>query len=136
MWGWRAARHSFKARFLLAFALPLFAMYFWLALKRAGEANWTAPATLSLGVLAVALWHERAQVSVAARRFCCAALALGMAMSLVTMTPDVIRGLGIAFGGKALIQRVISPGSKTVVITLLFAISGTRPNVAAPTPGR
>jgi hypothetical protein len=98
VWGWRAARHSFKARFLLAFALPLFAIYFWLALKRTGEANWTAPATLSLGVLAVALWHERAQTSVLARRFCVAALAVGLAMSLVTINPDVVRGFGIALG--------------------------------------
>jgi 4-amino-4-deoxy-L-arabinose transferase-like glycosyltransferase len=65
---WRKARHSLRHRFLLAFALPLWAMYLWLALKQAGEANWTAPAMVSLGILAVACWHERAQTSPALRR--------------------------------------------------------------------
>jgi 4-amino-4-deoxy-L-arabinose transferase-like glycosyltransferase len=49
-WGFKKAVHSFKARFLLAFAIPLWALYLWLALKQAGEANWTAPAMVSLGI--------------------------------------------------------------------------------------
>ena len=34
-------------------------LYLWLALKVAGEANWTAPGMVSLSLLATALWHER-----------------------------------------------------------------------------
>lgn len=94
-WGLPKAVHSFKARFLLAFALPLLALYFWLALKQAGEANWTAPATLSLGVLTVALWHDFAQKSAWARKYAIAALAVGAGMSLATLNLDVLRGLGI-----------------------------------------
>ena len=44
-----------KARFLLAFGLPLVVMYTLLAFKTAGEPNWTAPGFLSLSVLAAAL---------------------------------------------------------------------------------
>src|SRR6185436_5024419 len=60
IWAVPKARHSLKTRFLLAFAIPLFLLYFWLSLKQAGEANWTAPAAISLSILTVALWHERA----------------------------------------------------------------------------
>jgi hypothetical protein len=94
-WGWKRARHQWKPRFLLAFALPLFVLYFGLALKEAGEANWTAPGAISLGVLAVALWHERAERSVRARRFAGAALACGLVCSLLILNLDVARALGV-----------------------------------------
>ncbi len=68
IWSLRQARHHLKPRFLLAFALPLWALYLWLSLRQAGEANWTAPAMISLGILATAVWHERAQSSVWIRR--------------------------------------------------------------------
>lgn len=94
-WGLDSARAHFKPRFLLAFTLPLFVMYFWLSLREAGEANWTAPATLSLGLLTVALWHERAQQQQWARRFALTALAVGLGMSLLTLDTDLIRRLGV-----------------------------------------
>jgi hypothetical protein len=94
-WGWSKARAHFKPRFLLAFAVPLLAIYFGLSLWNAGEANWTAPASFSLGILAVALWHERAQESRGARRFIVAALAIGLYMGIVTMNTDLVRQLGI-----------------------------------------
>jgi hypothetical protein len=94
-WGWRAARHHSKPQFLLAFSLPLLALYLFLALKQAGEANWTAPAALSLAILAAALWHEKAQEHAWARKFCVAALAVGIALSLITVNADALRTLGI-----------------------------------------
>ena len=94
-WGLRKAEHSLKTRFLLAFTLPLFALYFWLSLKQSGEANWTAPATISLGILTVALWHERAQGAAGARKFSLAALAVGAVLSLVTINPDLLRAAGV-----------------------------------------
>ncbi len=94
-WALRRSGQQWKPRFLLAFAVPIFALYFWLALKQAGEANWTAPGAISLGVLAVALWHERAQTSAFARRFCVAALAVGIGSSLLIVNLDGIRALGI-----------------------------------------
>jgi len=94
-WSLRKAGHSFKTRFLLAFTLPLFAVYFALSLKQTGEANWTAPAAISLGILAVAVWHERAQTLEWARRFAVFALASGAALSLITINPDILRAAGL-----------------------------------------
>ncbi len=97
-WGWKRAANSFKPRFLLAFTLPLFVLYFYLALKQAGEANWTAPATLSLAVLAGALWHELAQEKLWARRAVVAAFVLSFVISLVAMDSELPRRAGIRYG--------------------------------------
>lgn len=94
--GWRKARHQFKSRFLLAFTLPLFALYFTLALKQAGEANWTAPAMLSLAPLAVAFWRERAVEHRWARVSVAAALVLAAIMSVFTVDSEMLRRLGIS----------------------------------------
>jgi hypothetical protein len=94
-WGFDRSRAHFKPRFLLLFALPILLLYFILSLREAGEANWTAPATLSLGLLTVALWHEAAQEQRGARRFCFAALVTGLLMSIITLDTDLLRRVGI-----------------------------------------
>lgn len=94
-WGLGKARLHAKPRFLIAFAAPLLIMYFFLALRQAGEANWTAPASLSLAVLAVALWHEKALAQRWAAKFCIAALSLGLLMSIIVIDVDGLRRLGI-----------------------------------------
>lgn len=94
-WVFPKAKHSLKVRFLLAFTLPLFAMYFWLALKQAGEANWTAPATLSLALLTVAVWHERAENSRTLRLYAASALCFGAIMSLTLANTDLVRAAGV-----------------------------------------
>jgi len=66
-----------------------------LSLKKAGEPNWTAPAFLSLGILTVAFWYEKARTTPWAARFAVAALATGIVMSLVVINPDVLRKAGI-----------------------------------------
>jgi 4-amino-4-deoxy-L-arabinose transferase-like glycosyltransferase len=91
LWWARGWANRFKPRFLLMFSLPLLVLYFMLALKQAGEPNWTAPAFVSLGVLAVALWQEAAQQQVWARRFAIAALALGAYMSVTIVNTDMVR---------------------------------------------
>ena len=83
-----------KARFLLAFGLPLLVMYALLAFKTAGEPNWTAPAIISLSVLATALWHERAQRSRAARVFCFCALLIALPVSVLMIDTDLARQAG------------------------------------------
>ena len=91
-----AIRH-FKPRFLVLFAVPLLAMYFVLALKKAGEPNWTAPAFLSLGILSAALWQENATSARASfwkKRFAFAALALGVLMSVLVLDTDFVRLAG------------------------------------------
>jgi 4-amino-4-deoxy-L-arabinose transferase-like glycosyltransferase len=97
-WGWQRVHQQFKPRFLLAFALPLFALYFTLSFKQAGEANWTAPGTLSLGVLTAALWHERAQTQLWARRFIAVALGLAFFISLLAVDSEFPRRLGLRYG--------------------------------------
>ena len=94
VWGCREARVDFRAKFLTLFALPLLVLYGFLSLKNAGEANWTAPAFVSLGILTVAFWHGLAQEKIAARRFAVAALALGLVMSLLMVNTDAVRRLG------------------------------------------
>jgi hypothetical protein len=97
VWAVPLARRNFKSRFLLGFTLPLWALYLWLSLKQAGEANWTAPAMVSLAVLATALWYPAAQESAKKRRFCLAALLVGLGMSLLVVETDGVRSLGIHF---------------------------------------
>ena len=113
VWGWRRGRlrllfflrqrrnapagldaGGVRARFLLAFGLPLLAMYTLLSFKTAGEPNWTAPAFLSLTVLAAGWWHERARASRATGVFCVAALAVGLVESLAVLDTDAFRQLG------------------------------------------
>jgi 4-amino-4-deoxy-L-arabinose transferase-like glycosyltransferase len=111
-WGWRLARarvpaaedavaagalppETTKARFLLAFGLPLLVMYALLAFKTAGEPNWTAPAFISLSVLAVALWYERAQRSRGARVFCACALLVALPVSVLVIDTDLARQAGV-----------------------------------------
>ena len=118
-WGWRRARLPVRslfskrrramfprprppldldgenARFLLAFSLPLLAMYGFVSLKTAGEPNWTAPAFLSLSVLATMLWHERSRARrKTVARFCVAALVLGAVLSLLVLDTDALRQAG------------------------------------------
>ena len=89
--GCREARVDFRCKFLALFALPLLVLYCVLSLKKSGEANWTAPAFVSLGILTVAFWHGLAQRNAAARRFAVAALGLGLLGSLVLVNTDGVR---------------------------------------------
>ena len=84
-----------KARFLLAFGLPLVVMYALLAFKTAGEPNWTAPGFLSLSVLAAALWHERARASRPAAIFAVTALGVALGLSVAILDTDLLRTAGI-----------------------------------------
>ena len=87
------ARLHFKPRFLLAFALPILILYFILSLREAGEANWTAPATLSLGLLTVATFHELASRRRWVRKTAAAGLAIGVVMSFLALDTDALRKL-------------------------------------------
>jgi 4-amino-4-deoxy-L-arabinose transferase-like glycosyltransferase len=97
----RKWRTHFKPRFLLSFTLPLFVMYGWLSLKKAGEANWTAPAIISLGVLAAAYWHERAIHSPRVRRTFGIGFGLALLLSVTIIDVDLLRKAGIPFPRKA-----------------------------------
>ncbi len=101
-WGWRLAfpgrrgsaapePQAEKARFLLAFSLPLIVMYTLLAFKTAGEPNWTAPGFVSLSVFAAAVWHARAQRSRPVAVYAVAALSVALLMSVFTVDTDLAR---------------------------------------------
>jgi hypothetical protein len=91
------ARDHFKPRFLLAFTLPLFGMYLVLSLNKAGEANWTAPAMISLLVLAAGDWTERAREAVWKRRTLGIGLGLGVLLSVAVLNVDLFRHAGVPF---------------------------------------
>jgi hypothetical protein len=116
-WSRNEAARKFKPRFLALFALPLLVMYGLLSLKKAGQANWTAPAFVSLGILAPALWHEAVERNARWKKFVVPALAVGMVMSFAILGTDAFRAAGIPFSYK------LDPGSrlrgwKTTAITV------------------
>ena len=88
-------RDHFKPRFLFAFTAPLLLTELLMLMKKTGRINSTAPAILSLIVLAVAHWHERALNSLLLRRILGGSLALGLLLSTATMNMDLLRNLGI-----------------------------------------
>jgi hypothetical protein len=96
-WGVQRARVQFKPRFLGAFAAPLLVMYAALAVKSPGEPNWTAPAFITLGIMGTALWLEYAEENAWLRRYAICALVLALAMTGVTLNPDMLRALQIPF---------------------------------------
>lgn len=92
--GLRNMRIHFKPRFLVAFTVPIFVLYFALAFREAGEANWTAPATLSLALLTVAVWYEWSKQIRAIRIYSVCALVLSALMGLVLLDTDIVRLVG------------------------------------------
>ncbi len=86
---------SRRERFLILFALPLLVLYFVLSLQEAGEANWTAPAMVSAGILAAGLWAPVAARSRGARGFGIAALVMGVAIGVLALNSDRLRNLGV-----------------------------------------
>lgn len=93
--GCRLTKDHFKPRFLTAFSVPLLLMYFLLSFKKAGEANWTAPAMLSLGIFAVAHWLPRAMQSRGVRRYAGVSFGVGLVMSTLILDTDLLRKAGL-----------------------------------------
>jgi hypothetical protein len=116
-WSRNEAARKFKPRFLALFALPLLAMYGLLSLKKAGQANWTAPAFVSLGILAPALWHEAVERNARWKKFAVTALVVGMVMSFAILGTDAIRAARIPFPYK-LDPSARLRGWKTTAITV------------------
>ena len=90
----KEARHHYRPRFLLCFALPIIFFYFGLSLKQAGEANWTAPGFVTLGLLAAAYWPEKFKESRLARAFGVAAFAIALLGTSLLLASDGVRQLG------------------------------------------
>ncbi len=78
---WPRAQRNFKVLYLLWFGLPVFLLYTILSCNRAAAPNWDALAFLSLGVLAVSYWRERAASRTGAHLWTSVAIILALAMS-------------------------------------------------------
>ena len=87
-WSRHDAHTDFRTQFLLWFAVPLLAMYSVLALNKAGQPNWTAPAFISLGILTAARWYEAAQTNRSKAKFAIWALGIGTLMGLGIVNMD------------------------------------------------
>ena len=81
MASWRRARQQFKTLFLLWFGLPVFFFYALLSINKAAAPNWDGLAFLSLSLLAISYWRERAAAHVRIKRWAAAALGLSLLMS-------------------------------------------------------
>jgi hypothetical protein len=77
--------------------VPLFGFHLLLSFNKAGHANWTAPAMVSLLILSAADWIQRARESARVRAFLAAGLAFGLLFSVIILNTDMIRHLGIPF---------------------------------------
>lgn len=88
-------RNNRKTAFLISFAVPLIFLYVALSFKEAGEANWTAPAMVTLAVFAAHDWLRRIERKPWFRPWITAALALGVLLSVVALSTEVLRKIGI-----------------------------------------
>ena len=88
-----AANVHWRSRFLVFFAWPLVLMYAWIALHHDAEVNWTAPASVSLLILA-AQFADRLWTS-ERTRLVASGVALGAVMSVIAVNPDIVRAIGI-----------------------------------------
>ncbi len=77
---WRRARQNFKVLFLLWFGLPVFLLYTILSFNKAAAPNWDGLAFLSLAVLAISYWRERAASRTSAYNWTNAAIILALFM--------------------------------------------------------
>ncbi len=78
---WRRAQQNFKVLFLLWFGLPVFLIYLVLSFNKAAAPNWDGLAFLSLSILAVSYWRERAASRTAAYHWTNAAVFISLLMS-------------------------------------------------------
>ncbi|HEY1770011.1 MAG TPA: glycosyltransferase family 39 protein [Chthoniobacterales bacterium] len=82
---WRRAREQFKILFLLWFGLPVFLFYALLSINKAAAPNWDGLAFLSLALLAITYWRERAMARPSVKKWAAAAFAIGLAMSVLML---------------------------------------------------
>ncbi len=79
--GSRRARAQFKTLFLLWFGLPVLLLYTLLSINEAAAPNWDGLAFLSLSLLAISSWRERAAAHHGIRKWAVSGLLLATLMS-------------------------------------------------------
>jgi 4-amino-4-deoxy-L-arabinose transferase-like glycosyltransferase len=89
-WGviasWRRAQQHLKILYLILFGLPVFFLYAFLSINKAAAANWDGLAFLSLGLLAISYWRERAAGRANIRMWAATAIMVGLLMSLLLVS--------------------------------------------------
>jgi len=93
---WHIRNHR-KTSFLMAFAAPLIFLYFGLSIKEAGEANWTAPAMVTLAIFATHDWLRRIERKPPWGPWARVALCLGVFISILALSTEPLRKLGVAW---------------------------------------
>ena len=91
------AKDHFKPRFLLSFTVPVFLVHLIFTLKKTAQVNWTAPAMISAVIISASYWHERALHSTGVRRFMGFAFGTALALSILVLNTDLLRGIGIPY---------------------------------------
>jgi len=83
--------------FLVAFALPIIALFFALALSEAGEWNGTAPGFISVGILLAFHFQHSALPQRVKSVLRATALGLAILLSLIALNTDSLRRLGLTW---------------------------------------
>ena len=91
----RRINQQFKTLYLTWFGLPLLAFYTILSINKSAAPNWTAPAFVSLAILAASYWRERVASRQRVVRWVGAALLFGLVMSALALNTDLLRSAGI-----------------------------------------
>ena len=93
-------RRSFqnsKICFLLAFTWPVLLQFLLFGLRQGEQATWTAPAFISLGILAAHFWMHVTKENRIAGGLCIVALALSGFMTSLIINTDLVRMVGVPF---------------------------------------
>ncbi len=88
-------RQDDSETYLLFFSLPIVLLYFLLALREAGEANWTAPGFISAGLLLSHYWQQLNAGNRFKRNMRSAALTLAGIMSVIILNTEIVRQAGV-----------------------------------------
>ena len=100
---WLSVKRFFKDEgeaFLIAFSLPIIALYFFLSFRSGGELNWTAPGFISVSLLLVHHWFRWDGRPVLKRRLRRTALVMAVGMSVLALNTDLLRQTGIQWSYK------------------------------------
>ncbi len=97
----RKAFQNSKICFLLTFSWPILLIYVIMALHRASEPSWTAPAFIVLGILATHYWLPAANKRALIGGICFAALVLSGLQASLALNTNFARTIGVSFPSDA-----------------------------------
>ncbi len=90
----RRVHQQLKVLFLFWFGLPVFAFYLLVSINKVAAPNWDALAFIGFGLLAAYAWREQMETSALLRGAACAAILVGLLMSMITLDSDILHTVG------------------------------------------